>query len=364
MDIKRVIPLLALLAVFVWGGIKLKKGFTALMATDVHKVEDSVGSLPLNLNRSGFAQYVRQPKVMTEEIKLSGISKECEAYVNAIEGIDLTFHKDSSFHLSYQQLTEPTSGCSLTDDRVALNEKDYLSKCFLINPTRSDTPVDGCIQSIYVLRSSMTRMLERNKKISEIETLGKLTDLLYSDVMASVSPTDPQPLDMVRAESIVDQMLELNSGLKAAKRAKYVMLARKTIIQATTKTLKDQETLWDDLHTQYAKLRNQGAFDEGSVELDAMIETHGYNPALTLRYGSDILAKSPNSAWGELLIAYGHWKADDQEAAFKEVRKVVELDPKNEDYQRLLNQLTQSGVGEEAFVPVLKSTLVPQDFDK
>jgi tetratricopeptide (TPR) repeat protein len=328
MDIKRIIPVLCILGVFVWGGIKLKKGFTKLMNTDVTTQRVEGGSFANGLSRGGFAQYLRAAKSMNAEIGLSAISKECYTYVNAVENLDLMAFRDStSFRVTYQQLTEPTSTCSLTDDLIASAEKDYLSQCFLNNPTKTDLISEPCAQAIFALRSSMTRMLLKNKKVSELEAPEKLTDLLYFEVLLTQQGADSPAMNMKRVEEIIDRLLEINPNLKSARRVKFFIVTQNTIAEAKTKTLKDQDEIWGKLKADLEDSKKSNGLDDGAQELDALIQTRGFDPSLTLKYSSDLLAANPNSAWAMLLSAYGHWKNDDHEDAFKEVKKATELDP-------------------------------------
>jgi len=365
MDLKRIIPLCCILAVFVWGGIKIKKGFTHLMKTDVVTHADLVASLPMGLTRMGFGQYLRTGKTFGNEIIQSGITTECEPYVTAIETLDLASYKDSSFRVSYQQLPDPNTNCSITDERVVASEKNYLTKCLSNNPTKTDTLTEACVQSVFSLRSAMTRVLEKNKKLSEIDSLAKLTDLVYSDVFTAANGgADTDPLDLKRVEAIAEQMSNLDSNFRGAKRLKVYVLAQNAIHQSPSKTLKEQEEIWARVGHELDSLKLAGGGEDGIEGLDAAIQTRGFDPTLTLKYASELLVKTPTSGWGMFLQAYGHWKNDDHEDAFKELQKAVELDPKDEIYQRVLSQISRPGAGEEAFWPALKFNLVPQDFDK
>jgi hypothetical protein len=363
MDLKRIIPLLCLVGVFVWGGLKLKKGFTKVMSTNALSVEDAVGTLPPNLNPAGLGRYLRLPKDVTAELAASQISKECEPFIKGVEGLDLINFKDPIFKVTFDRLVQASPACVMTDEGVTPFEKEYLAKCFLSNPAQADLLSEPCVYSIYALRGAMTRLLEKNKKLSEMDSPGKLTDLLYAEVSLSTLP-DAGPLNLARVGALADRLVELNPNLLPARRVQFFVLAQKTIQEAPKKTLKEQDELWGKLSKAFEENRAADHLDEGEPALSTLIQTRGFNPALTLQYADEQLAKNPNDAWAVMLTAYGHWKNGETEEAFKEVSKAVELDPKNEDFRKVMAGLTAVGAGEEAFLPALKFTLIAQDFDK
>jgi hypothetical protein len=356
MDIKRIIPTVCLVAVFVYGGIKLRHGFIKLMNIDVTQSEDMVRSASVALDSDGFAQYLRAPKTFEGELATSGLPKECESYVSGLENLNFLFYKTDNFKITYQQLTEPSSACSITDEAVAETEKNYLQNCFLSNPTKTDVLGEVCVKSIFGLRATLTRFLLKDKNIKDIHSQNELTDLLYAEILKNP--------DLQRVLDITDQMLDLKPNFKAAKSVNFRLAAEETMRLAAGKSEHEQDALWEHLQSDFEKAREANLFENNLTQYQAVIETRGFEPNLTLQYAARILSANPANAWGVFLSAYGHWKEEDQEAAFKELKKAMELDPKNEDYRQVFMLLTQSGAGTESFNPALKLGINLQDFDK
>ena len=363
MDLKKLIPWLVILGGLGFGGYKLKNGFMKMMEIDVHK-EYSQRALPGDLSKWGFAQYLRQSKSFSNEIALSGINKECESYVTSMEGLDLVFYNDGSGRKTYQSIVRIPSACSITDDWVASAEKGYLKACFFTNPDLNDTLSSDCAEAVFVLRAMMTQMLLASKRIDEITDLGKLTDLLYAEVIKSKFSPNDLPLNRFRANQIVDQMLEIDPNFKAAKRVKFFLKIQQVLADAPKKTLKEQNDAWISLQKQFSNESEQNTMEGFALEYEALMQTRGYDANLTLAYANRLMIANPNSAFAMLLSAYGHWKQDDHETALKEVRAVVMLAPNNKDYQDVQTQLSKSGATLNAFSPGLKLDLSPEDFSR
>jgi hypothetical protein len=363
MEIKRMIPLFCLVAVFVWGGLKLKHGFTKLMATDVHSSEEMLNALPQSLSRNGFAQYLRAPVPLPENLQMMGVSKDCELYVKEMEGLDLINFGETNFKVTYQQLNEPNSACSLPDESVTVAEKSYLQNCFLGNPVKEDVINDGCVHSLYFIRSELTTMLYRNKKINEIESLPVLTEILYSEVLGALR-TPGEPMNFNKLQALTDQMIDQKSLFHAAEKISFYLQVKRAASLGRGKTLKQQDEIWGDLKKEFERAKAAGALEGGLTEFNAFMETRGFDPTLTLAYANSILSANPSDAWGMFLSAYGHWLSDEHEEAFRDLRKAIELAPKNDDYQKVQALLLGSGAGDESFLPGLKLGVTLQDFDK
>jgi len=362
MDVKRLIPLACILGVLVWGGVKITRNFLRFLHADYTRYESASQSLPGGLTRSGFGQYLRSPKWMKNVLASSGISKECEPYVNGIEALDLTFFRDPSFHVTYQALMEPPTGCSLTDELVVAAEKRYLQACFLSNPTKNDLLSEECVNAFFGLRSAITRMLYQDKGLSEAGSMPKLTDLAYAEFLRGAYDLSEE-VDFKRLQLIVNRMLEVDSEDRAAMRLNLFLGIRNAISLRSTKTLKQQDEMWENLKRDFERLRGNTG-DAGSAEYETVIDTHGYDPNRTLQYSAHRLTEKPTDANAIFLSAYAHWRMEDHEIAFKELMKARELAPTNGGYREVYEKLTLPGAGDDAFNPGLKWEFTLQDFDK
>ena len=170
-------------------------------------------------------------------------------------------------------------------------------------------------------------------------------------------------MNLGRLQVITDQMLELKA-LKAAKKINFYLEVKMAASLSHGKTSKQQDEIWSEIKTKFDRDKSAGAFDDGVTEFDVFIETRGYDPSLTASYANTLLTKNPSDPWGTFLSAYGHWLNDEQAEAFRDLKKAIELDPKNEDFQKVQTLLMTSGASGEAFLPGLKLGISLQDFDK
>jgi|GEM_PF-3729118 len=359
MDVKKLIPVLAVIGVFVYGGWKIRSHFQHVLqhGTLTPSSHETPASTPAQPLKKGLGEYLHQPREHYETLAKANpaIPAACGDYFERLEAIDFRDFQKTNFKLQYQAIPSPDPDCVIADASYSLAEKDFMQKCMLQHERRSDVVDDDCARALFLMRASVTRLLLKDKPVSEITDLKQLSDLMFAEFVGKSGESDPP--DFARLGQVAERMLELNPNLYAAAKVATFSDLEKGMSEKTPEA-------WQKAQAALKRAETMNPEDPDLTDTAMAIQTQGFDPARTVDEANRMLQEDPNDDRGYFFLAYGQWKANDRQAAIANLQKAIDLNPSREDYRQIMNEITAPKADGDSFKGALSVTVSDDDFNE
>jgi tetratricopeptide (TPR) repeat protein len=357
MDLKKIIPILAIVGVFVYGGIKIRNNMTKIVGApapvqvDQSKVKKNLG------------EYLRQPRANYKPAMEANtqVPKACVDYFDQLQKLDLISFKQSNFKVSYQDLPQPPTDCVMVDDAYQAAEKTFMEKCLMGNNTKSDVVSEDCASSLFMMRAAVTRVIFKDKPIKEISDLHQLTDLLFAEFSGAFN-AEHSP-DFSRISSVAARMLELNPNLYVAAKVAAITDVIPGLINEKTATPEQKAEYWAKAEQSLKRAQNMNPNDGTLADAEAAVRTEGFNPAKTVEYAQGLVQKNPGDDRAQFLLAMGQWKSNDRNASVQSLQRAIELNPTNQDYQKTMAAISSPDATGDSFKGSISINVSSDDFN-
>ena len=130
------------------------------------------------------------------------------------------------------------------------------------------------------------------------------------------------------------------------------------------KSPKDLDTLWNDASEALVRFKKIQPNHFSNADTVAAIESRGFQGKLLLPYSVSLLEKNPNDSRAFFLKAFALWKLNEHEDSFQALKKAVDLDSKEDRYQKVLQKISLAGADEDVFRNQMELSLSRYDFDR
>ncbi len=341
---KNLVPLLVIVGILTFVAVKAKSYIFKFIRIKQTTEQSFEGKLPGGLSTHGLGRYLRAGRnEKSTELESSSFPKICTGYLTTVRALNLLAYTDTSFNVTYGNLPPVPNGCTFVDEAVAAAETDYIKKCFMTNPVQADVINDACVQTIFNLRSSVTRMLHARTPVNDEEDLIDLSELLYFEL-------SKESMNVARVDQILERILDLSPRVEGAEKL--------LILNAVN------EKQWAKAIEALKELKKNHESDFSINELQALVETRGFESRPTLAYAEALLKKDSTSAFATFLMAFSKWKSNDHEDSYELIRKTIALAPGNLKYPQVLQQLIQPGAGDEVFLKALDLQVSKDAFNR
>ncbi|MBC7398117.1 MAG: hypothetical protein H7333_11795 [Bdellovibrionales bacterium] len=170
------------------------------------------------------------------------------------------------------KLPASPANCVMVDEAIIAAENIYLGACIFANPTKADFLSGACVDGLIDFRSSLTHFLYQQKRLSDIESLAELTDLLYFEyARGRILEDSVHPIDYRRLGAIATQANPFQSP-------------------------KDLDKLWNDASEALVRFKKIQPNHFSNADTVAAIESRGFQGKLLLPYSISLLEKNPNDS--------------------------------------------------------------------
>ena len=360
MDFKTAIPIFLVVALFGYGGYRVRESFKGNAAVQTEKRTNE--NVDTSLTKKSLSDFLRAPRKDYKEAlgKNATIPADCVDYFDQLEQIDMMTFKQPESTLTFQQLPVRPEKCQFSDSAYDAAQKAFNEKCLGQETSPNAVVSEECGSALYFVRASITRLLLKDKPIAEIKDLSKLTDLLFSEFQAA--SVDGHSFDSARLREIGQQMLNRNSNLFVA--AKVVNFADILDgINSLEKKDPKSDEVWARAATSLNRARAMNPQDPDMDDLEMVVSTQGMNPDKALTYSKALVAKDANNSKGYYVQAYSEWKNSHQNESMESLKHAMDLDPKNEEYAQIYQAITTPGSTIDSFRMPMKFGISSKDFD-
>lgn len=347
----------------VYGIIRFTGRFDPRMAElgqEPSKLIDLMSKPRTDTQIGGTGKYLRapRPEFVADIQKTMAISLACKPYASEIQKLDLLQMMKDRATVSYQMLPALPRDCQFQDKRTAAALKSFLERC---QPKeRASEPItEECSSHLFMLRAALTRQLYSDRVLGDIDDLRVLTDMMFAEF---VPPQEGEMPNYQDAKKVSERMLEIDPQLfVAAKVSSFVDvidgLVRKSQGQASPQ-------FWEQAQKTLDRAKTLNPNDPALAEVEAAIETQGFDPTLTQSYIERVHQQGRESGSSWYLKAYTEWKLGKPDDARASLKRAIALSPGNSQYAQTMVAIDQEGANSESFQGILSFGIDSKDFER
>jgi tetratricopeptide (TPR) repeat protein len=268
---------------------------------------------------------------------IASTSKACLEFMADVQSLNL-----EALHNRQQAFRLPSrGGCAKPPESLMAYIADYEASCgeyekALQKEGNQDLSSlsEQCLYGLFFLRGGISSWLTQDQPVNQITDSRLLMDRLAS-AFGSVrrSGQAPNHKDLI---AVGDRLMAVDPHSYAG--------AKAALIGRVLESFEDK-TAWHDasrvgaLENLAQRVSSMKPDDEGNAVLQEILETRGFDPALTRNYAERRLRANPNDAAAHYDMAWALYKmGEPREQVIAALEQATRLAPDNEEYRSTLQR--------------------------